>query len=162
MSHTADTYFQANVPAELTKMLITRWSSLHPSFKTNLQTFRQNDSALQNVHKSWPQTFGASLQTDELFMAYHYSLYVDHVAKAGKAVYPLPMFTNVWQNYADEDADKTQPVVVGGGDQPGDYPSGGGVINVLDVWHHFAPSLDFIAPDLYLNDQGAVCNEVPS
>ena len=28
---------------------------------------------------------------------------------------------------------------------------------MLDVWHFFAPSLDFIAPDLYLNDYNAVC-----
>lgn len=90
-------------------------------------------------------------------MAYHEALYVEQVAKAGKKEYSLPLFTNVWHNYADEDADKSQSAIVGGGEQPGDYQSGGAVVNVLDLWQHFAPSLDFIAPDLYLNDYNAVC-----
>jgi hypothetical protein len=92
-------------------------------------------------------------------MAYHYALYVEGVAKAGRTEYSLPLFANLWQNHAGEDADKTQPIVIGGGDQPGDYPSGGGVVNILDVWYHSAPSLGFIAPDLYSNDYNTVCSK---
>ena len=47
--------------------------------------------------------------------------------------------------------------MAGGGGQPGDYPSGGAVSNVLDIWMQWAPSLDFIAPDLYLNDYASTC-----
>ncbi|KAH6612993.1 glycoside hydrolase superfamily [Boeremia exigua] len=159
VSADAEARFQAAVPAALIEMIRTGWSHLHESFKQNLQFFRQELPLLKVGSASWVEVFGATNATDELFMAYHYALYVERVAKAGKAEYELPLFTNVWQNYADEDADKTQPIVVGGGGQPGDYPSGGGVVNVLDVWHHFAPSLDFIAPDLYLNDYNAVCSK---
>lgn len=41
-----------------------------------------------------------------------------------KAEFALPLVTNLWQNYPDEDTDKSYPIVVGGGGQPGDYPSG--------------------------------------
>lgn len=159
VSPDAEARFRAPVPTGLIEMIRTRWPHLHKTLKKNLQFFRQELPLLEVGSASWAEAFGASNATDELFMAYHYALYVEKVAKAGKAEYALPLFANVWQNYADEDADKTQPIVVGGGGQPGDYPSGGGVINVLDVWHHFAPSLDFIAPDLYLNDYNAVCSK---
>lgn len=159
VSPDAEARFRAPVPAGLIEMIRTRWPHLHKTLKKNLQFFLQELPLLEVASASWAEAFGASNATDELFMAYHYALYVEKVAKAGKAEYALPLFANVWQNYADEDADKMQPIIVGGGGQPGDYPSGGGVINVLDVWHHFAPSLDFIAPDLYLNDYNAVCSK---
>lgn len=155
----ANAGFAAPVPTALIDMLSTRWSHLHSSFKENLQVFRNEYPLLQAARVSWPQAFGDSPATDELYMAYHYARYVDQVARAGKEEYHLPLYTNVWQNYADEDADKTQPIVVGGGGQPGDYPSGGGVINVLDIWQSFAPTLDLIAPDVYLNDYNAVCRK---
>lgn len=159
VSPAAEAWFRTAVPGDLVEMLRTRWCSLHDSLKKNLEIFHRNLPLLDVGSASWEEVFGASNATDELFMAYHYALYVEQVAKAGKKEYSLPLFTNVWQNYADEDADKSQPIVVGGGGQPGDYPSGGAVVNVLDVWQHFAPSLDFIAPDLYLNDYNAVCSK---
>ncbi|KAH7359957.1 beta-galactosidase [Pyrenochaeta sp. MPI-SDFR-AT-0127] len=153
----ANARFQAPVPAPMIDSINSGWQTLHKTLKENLKVFCQGRHLVKAGTASWSQVFGDSPATDELFMAYHYALYVEKVAKAGKDEYALPLFTNVWQNYVDEDADKAQPVVVGGGGQPGDYPSGGGVINVLDIWHFFAPSLDFIAPDVYLNDYEAVC-----
>jgi hypothetical protein len=100
---------------------------------------------------------GADGWTDELFMAYHYALYLERVASAGKQAYLIPMYTNVWQNYNDDDADNSFLVVVGGGDDPGDFSSVDGVINVLDVWKAFAPSLDIVSPDVYLNDYSSSC-----
>ena len=83
-------------------------------------------------------------------MAYHYSHYLNDVASSCKVAYPIPLYTNVWLNYACEDSDNNFPTVVGGGGVPGDYPCGGGMSNVLDIWQKFAPSLGFIAPDVYL------------
>lgn len=156
-SPAATAQFSGPVPDRLTEMLISQWHQLHGTLRRSLQSFEQRRSNGEHLKGSWTEIFGDSLSTDELFMAYHYASYVEQVASAGRAKYALPLFTNVWQNYADEDSDKSQPVVVGGGGQPGDYPSGGGVINVLDIWQHFAPTLDFIAPDVYLNDYDAVC-----
>jgi hypothetical protein len=62
------------------------------------------------------------------------------------------------QNYAEGGSAGESTVAAGGG-SPGDYPSGGGTSNVLDIWHRFAPSLDFIAPDIYLNDYQKTCEK---
>ncbi|OAL57457.1 glycoside hydrolase [Pyrenochaeta sp. DS3sAY3a] len=159
VSPAANARFEAPVPDALISMISSKWSQLHSSFKNNLHVFRDGYPLLQAGSASWSQVFGTSPATDELYMAYHYALYVDQVARAGKDEYPVPLYTNVWQNYADEDADTSQPIVVGGGGKPGDYPSGGGVIGVLDIWQSFAPTLDFIAPDVYLNDYNAVCHK---
>ena len=35
------------------------------------------------------------------------------------------------------------------GRKPGEYPSGGPLPHLLDVWKAGAPSLDFLAPDIY-------------
>jgi hypothetical protein len=91
-------------------------------------------------------------------MAYHYAQYLHHVASRGKIVYPMPLYTNIWLDYLDDDdAVSELPLVVGGGYVAGDYPSGGGTSNVLNIWQKFAPSLDFIAPDVYLTDYTLAC-----
>lgn len=156
-SKEANKRFHEAVPQQLLTALSDHWDVLHPSLQQNLSTYGDNQQ--HAATSSWGNLFGENSRTDEIFMAYHYALYVESVAWEGKVKYPLPMFTNVWQNYADDDADRLQPVLVGGGGEPGDYPSGGGVINVLDVWQLFAPSLAFIAPDVYLNDYNAVCQK---
>jgi hypothetical protein len=117
----------------------------------NLQYFKNSSGK----NGSWEYVFGKSDKTDELFMAYHYALYLEHIASAGRKEYPLPLYTNVWQRYIGGEGGV--PVVAGGGGAPGVYPSGGGVSNVLDIWRMFAPSLDFIAPDIYLNNYSSTC-----
>ncbi|KAK4554237.1 hypothetical protein LTR86_008765 [Recurvomyces mirabilis] len=149
----ANKRFDNPVPTALLEKLDSQWDLLRPEMRANLSSSKTKLSA----GGSWSQVFGRSKQTDQLFMAYHYALYLEQVASAGKAAYPLPMYTNVWMNYNGNDADNNFPVVVGGGNLPGDYPSGGGVPDVLDIWQNFAPSLDFIAPDVYLNDYANSC-----
>lgn len=148
----AEKRFHSAVPSELTKALMADKDVLRPELQWTVERVSKNSTG------TWPEVFGQSKRTDELFMAYHYALYLEQVARAGKQEFPLPLYTNVWQNYNDSsDTDNNFPVVVGGGSNPGDYPSGGGVINVLDVWQAFAPSLDMIAPDVYLNDYSSSC-----
>jgi uncharacterized membrane protein YgcG len=74
---------------------------------------------------------------DEFFMAWRYSTYVNKVAAAGKAEYDIPMYCNAWLQ---------QP----GGPRPGEYPCGGPNVQVHDIWRFGAPSIDFLAPDLYM------------
>jgi len=153
-SAAAEKAFQQDVPSELIQFFNNDWDNLHTDLKTTLSShFKQQDQSTG----AWEQVFGKGPRTDELFMAYNYAKYVERVAAAGKAEYPLPFYVNVWQNYADEDSDNNWPVVAGGGGVPGDYPSGGAVRNVFDIWMHFAPNLDFIAPDVYLNDYAVSC-----
>ncbi|KAJ5628846.1 hypothetical protein N7490_011074 [Penicillium lividum] len=83
--------------------------------------------------------------------------YINQVAEAREREYPLPLYTNVWNNYVGDDSDNDFPVVVGGGGNPGDYPSGGSTSNVLDIWQRFAPALELIAPDIYLDHYSSSC-----
>ncbi|KAL1621368.1 hypothetical protein SLS56_009201 [Neofusicoccum ribis] len=138
----ANERFAQPVPQELVDFIDSSWDSLTDDFRANFKTFR----TASRKQGSWEEVFGKSKKTDELFMAYHYAHYLNRVAAAGKEKYPIPLYTNVWQNYAGDDADNNFPTIVGGGDEPGNYPSGGGVVDVLDIWQKFAPSLDFIAP----------------
>ncbi len=85
---------------------------------------------------TWTDLFGAGLATDEIFMAWHFARYVEAVARAGKAEYPLPMFVNAALN---------RP-----GAKPGEYPSGGPLPHLYEVWRAGAPTIDFLAPDIYL------------
>jgi hypothetical protein len=151
-SPAANNKFSQPVPAELVEYLSTNWETLHQDLKINLKSFKP-----AKWLASWEQVFGKSQQTDELFMAYHYARYLNHVAAAGKKEYNIPLYTNVWQNYFGHDGDNASPVVAAGGGDPGDYPSGGGVSGVLDIWMEFASNLDFIAPDVYLNDYASSC-----
>ena len=85
---------------------------------------------------SWP--------VDEIFMAWRYSAFVNKVAAAGKAEYDIPMYVNAWLQ---------QP----GCPRPGEYPSGGPVPQVHDIWRFGALSLDFLSPDLYIPQFSETC-----
>ncbi|KAL4786290.1 glycoside hydrolase superfamily [Aspergillus varians] len=149
----AEKRFSEPVPQDLISFLAEDWKSLHVDLQSNLVHFK----AKSQPKGSWVEVFGEGPATDELFMAYHYARYLNQVATAGKNEYPIPFYTNVWQNFAGSDCDNDFPVIVGGGGLPGDYPSGGGTTTVLDIWQKFAPSLDLIAPDVYLNDYSSSC-----
>ncbi|ETS82472.1 hypothetical protein PFICI_04348 [Pestalotiopsis fici W106-1] len=158
-SEAADKAFAQPVPRELIDYLKTNWASLHPDLRSNLAGAEPALFArTTGSERGWSQLFGQSASTEEIFMSYHYALYVNKVAALGRTAYPLPLFTNVWQNYAEGGSSSVSTVAAGGG-SPGDYPSGGGTSNVLDIWHRFAPNLDFIAPDIYLNDYHKTCEK---
>ena len=84
---------------------------------------------------TWQEVFGR--QAAEAFSAYHTAVFVNAVAEAGKQVYDLPMYTNVWLR---EDRFR----------RPGDYPSGGAVATMIPVWKAAAPAIAFLSPDIYL------------
>ncbi len=91
---------------------------------------------------SWKEVFGE--RADEYFHAWHIARYINHVAKAGKEIYPLPMYINV----ALRDP-LTNPTA-------DEYESGGGTDNVICIWKAAAPEIDFIAPDIYLREDKAI------
>jgi beta-galactosidase GanA len=98
--------------------------------------------ALGRPPGTWAEVFGKD--ADEFFHAWHIGRYVDQVAAAGKAVKPLPMYVNA----ALRDPINPQ--------DPYTYSSGGPTHNVLDVWKAAAPSIDLIAPDIYMREHGKV------
>ena len=96
--------------------------------------------ALNKKSGTWLEAFGPE-EAPEAFAAYYISTYINTVAKAGKAEYPLPMYVNVWLRERKSF------------ERPGDaYPSGGATSNVLDLWKANTPSIDAIAPDNYVLD----------
>ncbi|KZL71019.1 glycoside hydrolase [Colletotrichum tofieldiae] len=159
-SRRANKAFAEPVPEDLLGHLNKKSADLHPKFKA-----RFADPPASGSH-SWDDIFGSGPSADEAFMAYHISSYVGRVAAAGKKEYDIPLYTNTWLNFDDpSDLDlRGVPIVVGGGAEPGVYPSGGPCPHVLDIWRYntiFAKekSLDFLAPDLYFHNYEAVCRD---
>ncbi|MEU4197121.1 DUF5597 domain-containing protein [Kribbella sp. NPDC026611] len=102
---------------------------------------------------NWAAVFGDSATTDEAFMATAYATHIEAVAAAGKAEYPLPMFTNAWLDSEIEMSD----VPLAGGQRPGTYPSGGPLPHVAGLWRQFAPTLDLVVPDIYFGGFADIC-----
>lgn len=90
--------------------------------------------ALGKKKGNWPEVFGTD--GPEAFNAYYIARYIDEIAAAGRAVYKLPMYANVWIR---ENAFQ----------RPGEYPSGGPTSNMLGMWKAAAPHLDLLALDIY-------------
>jgi hypothetical protein len=99
-------------------------------------------TALKKKSGTWKEAFGRI--ADEAFQAYYLSSYINEVAKAGKQIYPLPTYVNVWNGgYGTNDNFERF-------DRPGEtYPSGGAVSHMLDLWKANAPDVDMIASDNY-------------
>lgn len=119
----ADRLFRAAVPAELIDALEAERLQLSGELAAHFNEHGQ----------SWGEAFGNA--ADEVFMAWNYAKYIDAVARAGRAEYPLPMYVN---------AQLPAPL-----ERPGEYPSGGPHPYYLDVWRAAAPSIDFYSPDIY-------------
>lgn len=145
-SDAAERAFARPVPDELLHYLLHHSSSLLPHLRE-----RWEQAGLRTTG-SWREVFGEGPATDELFMAWHYARYIEHVAGAGKVEYGIPLFANAWLNNTD-----AFPGFPAGGKDPGDYPSGGPLPHVLDIWRAAAPHLDFLAPDIYAPDFDVWC-----
>lgn len=85
---------------------------------------------------TWRQVFGP--KAGEFFHAWNIARFVDKVAAAGKAVYPLPMYVN---------AALRPPFHPG---PPITYESGGPTSDALPVWKVAAPAINVIGPDIYM------------
>ena len=84
---------------------------------------------------TWSEVFGSDPEGEEVFSAWQFANYVEQVASAGKREYPLPMFANA--------------ALIRPGYRPNQYPSGGPLPHLMEVWRAGAPSLDMICPDIY-------------
>ena len=93
---------------------------------------------------TWREVFGPGPPTDEIFMAWNYARYVQYVTAAGKAEYPLPMYVNTW--------------LAGSQSSPGEFPSGGPLPEVMDVWKAAGTAIDLYAPDIYAPNVAEWCD----
>lgn len=137
----ASAAWEQQVPAALMSYLSAHRADLRPALLEvwRRQGFRQTGT--------WAEVFGTDSAAEEIFMAWGFGRYVDTVAKAGAVEYPLPMYSNAWLG--------PQP----GALQPGTYPSGGPVAQMMDVWKAAAPSLALLAPDIYIDDFNGTLTE---
>ncbi len=129
MSETANELYRGQVPAELVSYLGSRGNALAEELESRWKQSGRRASG------TWEEVFGPGDATEEIFMAWHYAIFTDKLAAAGKAEYPLPMYVNAALN---------RP-----GWKPGQYPSAGPLPHLYDVWKAGAQSIDFLAPDLY-------------
>ena len=128
-SEPANEAFKASVPEKLTNYLKEHKDRLSPEL---LALWEKNGFKTKG---NWEEIFGRSLNTDEVFMAWHYAEYTNYVASAGKKEYPLPMYVNA--------------ALIRPGYKPGQYPSAGPLPHLFDVWRAGAPQIDFFSPDIY-------------
>ena len=131
-SPAANQAYGALVPPALTRYLASNRNSL---VRVLRERWEANGSRMAG---SWEQLFGSGAATEEIFTAWHYARYADAVATAGKRQYDLPMYANVALN---------RP-----GKAPGDYPSGGPLPHLIDIWKAGAWALDMLSPDIYLRN----------
>ena len=85
---------------------------------------------------TWRQVFGR--RAADLFHAWNIARFVNKVAAAGKAVYPLPMYVNA----ALRNPFHHKP--------PLPYEYGGPTYNAIRVWKVAAPDINMIGPDIYM------------
>lgn len=123
--------YQSAVPKQLTDYLKRNQKSLHPYLKEKLQPQAKAGA-------NWAQLFGDDIYTEEIFQTWTYATYVEQIAKAGREIYNLPMYVNVALNSRDR--------------KPGQYPSGGPLAHLIDLWHCGAPSIDVLGVDIYDKD----------
>ena len=140
-SSEAEAVWRGPVPQRLIDHLVEHQGELRPELAELW--------ARQGHRKSgtWSEVFGDDWQAEEVFMAWGFASYCGTLAAAGKRAKALPMYANAWLG--------PQP----GQPHAGNYPSGGPVGRVIDVWKAAAPSLDLVAPDIYVDDAKPVLRD---
>jgi hypothetical protein len=132
----ADKAFQGPAPKELMDYIQAHKDTLIPEFR------KVWEAAGFKTSGTWEEVFGKGRATEEIFMAWSFARYVDRVASAGKAEYPIPMYLNCPQNGFGR-----MPAPLKGSGQ-----SGGPMPDAMDVWRAGAPKIDLFGADIYSPD----------
>lgn len=135
----AEAAWHQPVPKDFTNYLVRHKETLLPELK---EIWGRNG---YQTNGTWEEIFGKDEWADEIFMAYHMGRFINNVATAGKAELNLPMYVNAWLGPQPKE------------ELPGHWPSGGPVARVMDVYRAAAPSIDLIAPDIYVPDFKGTC-----
>ena len=136
----ANKAYEGPVPKELMDYLQRHKDTLIPALR------KVWEAAGFRTSGTWEEVFGEGRPAEEIFMAWHFARYVGRVVEAGKAEYPIPMFTNCPQSGFG-----TAPAPVDGGQ------SGGPMPDAMDVWRAGAPQIDIFGVDVYGFDFAMMC-----
>ncbi|WP_434981313.1 DUF5597 domain-containing protein [Daejeonia sp. YH14] len=129
-SSQASAAFHSQVPEKLIRYLTQNRRILHPWLLQKWQTLGSKTKG------SWQEIFGNDLYTDEIFMAWHHAQYIQKLAETAHTVQKkLPLYVNGAMDSRNR--------------KPGEYPSGGPLAHLIDIWHAAAPDIGILAPDLY-------------
>ena len=135
-SSLANIAYGEQVPEELINHLQKHKGALIPELQKVWETAGFKTSG------TWEEVFGKGVESDEIFMAWHFSSYVGKIAALGKGEYPLPMFVNSWGWAFPKTGERT---------------NGAPMSDVFDIWKAGAPQIDMIAPDIYDADYATMC-----
>lgn len=130
--------FNGAVPAQLLNYIQDHKDSLVPQFK------KIWDAAGGKTSGTWSQVFGS--RAYEMFMDWHYGRYINQIAAAGKAEYPIPMYENTALMGIDPNAPMTKNA------------PGGPTPAAMDVWRASGHAIDFYSPDIYMKNFEDWCN----
>ena len=86
---------------------------------------------------NWREVYGD--YADEYFHAWAIASYIDQVARAGRAVFDVPMYVN------NALRDAVEPLAP----WKSNFASGGPTYDVIGIYKAAAPHIDIVAPDLY-------------
>ncbi len=126
-SDDANKMYAGIVPTQLTDYLQKNSKSLHPYIAEKIKGHEKEET--------WRALFGDDMYGEEIFQTWTYATYVQEIARAGREIYDIPMYVNVALNSR--------------GRKPGEYPSGGPLAHLIDIWHCGAPAIDVLGVDIY-------------
>ena len=95
---------------------------------------------------SWTEVYGD--YAEQYFHSYAIASYIEQLAKAGRAVYDLPMYVN--NALRDPHLNEATPP------WKADFASGGPTYDVIGIYKAAAPHLDVAAPDIYMPESRKV------
>lgn len=127
--------YHADVPKPMLTYLNKNKNTLTPALA---KAWKENG---EKTKGNWKELFG-DLSYDA-YGAWQVAYFMEQITAAGKAVYDIPMFYNAWVKLRS--------------DAPGDYPTGGPIHTMLDVYRAASPSVDLLCPDLYVSEFKEYC-----
>ncbi|MES2796162.1 MAG: DUF5597 domain-containing protein [Bacteroidota bacterium] len=133
LSPAAQKVWQNPMPNDMVNYLKTNKGKLFPALE---KAWADNGNKTKGT---WEEILGKSTDqgeykfyTEELFMAYNYSKYINFLAERGKKIHNLPAFCNGWLY-----------------NKRGTYPHGTINPHVLDAYRAAGSSMDFYSPNVY-------------
>jgi beta-galactosidase GanA len=108
---------------------------------------RQKPPADRPQRGSWQEVYGD--YAEQYFHAWAIASYIEDIAKAGRAVYDLPMYVNNALRDPGDPGKAAAPF-------KNDFASGGPTFDVLGIYKAAAPHIDLAAPDIYMPESNKV------
>ncbi|HEX8610941.1 MAG TPA: DUF5597 domain-containing protein [Telluria sp.] len=99
---------------------------------------RQKSPVKLAASGTWTEVYGD--YAEQYFHTWAIASYIGDIARAGRAVYNLPMYVN------NALRDPLEPLAP----WKGNFASGGPTYDVIDIYKAAAPAIDFAAPDIYM------------